>query len=374
MSVTNTGRVRLHDVRDPLAYGVLLNVWMGCGQQRRTQKGKDLRMKIIRKIMATVTAAACVVAFNTVAVSSAFAANSNGKVTVALTIIDNSDPNDPDIIANRYVTVSEGATVTDMLGEAGFTEAASLEETKTDSSAYCLTEKYSEDSLQYPQFKGMAYNSNTGMYWIDVCDGAADVDGTKTAVTSTVTNGAHYQYIYDAASYDESWNITYNFSYSDYSDLISDPLSADAVNTYCSILPKKFTKKNITYVDWYMGEIETIFNALSNAEKEKVAYDVVQLRDSIIKAQDGFALGNVAKNTTVKAKANKKVTVTLKKVTSDSGNKVRYVQKTKNAKVTVNTNGKVTVKKGLKKNVNVKVVAYCGVEATKNITIKVKAA
>ena len=76
----------------------------------------------------------------------------------------------------------------------------------------------------------------------------------------------------------------------------------------------------------------------------------------------------------MKAKANKKVTVKLKKITSTSGNKVMYFQKTKNAKVTVNTNGKITVKKGLKKNVNIKVAAYCGTEAAKTVTIKVKAA
>ncbi len=85
-------------------------------------------MKIIRKIMATATAAACVVAFNTVAVSSAFAAD-NGEVTVAITIINNDDPNDPEIFRNCYVTVSEGATVGDALYEAGFDKVDTLEET-----------------------------------------------------------------------------------------------------------------------------------------------------------------------------------------------------------------------------------------------------
>ncbi len=327
-------------------------------------------MKIIRKIVASVTAAACVVAFNTVAVSSAFAAD-NGVATVALTIIDNDDPNDPQIIRNTHVTVPEGSTVADVLDAAGFDAVESIEDTAKDPyTTYYL-------SGSYPYFNGKAMEANddgSWVYWVDLYNGEVDTTAA-TASTSTVVNGAHYQYVYDTITFDEDYNTDYSFSYSDYADLIDDPLSASKVNSLISIIPfGDLNKKNISSAAWLMDEVEEIFNGLSNREKEKVAYDVVQLRDSIIKTQDSFALANVVKTKTVKAKANKKVTVTLKKVTSDSGNKVMYSQKTKNAKVTVNKNGKITVKKGLKKTVKIKVVAYCGVEATKNITLKVKAA
>lgn len=327
-------------------------------------------MKIIRKIVASVTAAACVVAFNTVAVSSAFAAD-NGVATVALTIIDNDDPNDPQIIRNTHVTVPEGSTVADVLDAAGFDAVDSIEDTAKDPyTTYCL-------SGSYPYFNGKAMEANddgSWVYWVDLYNGEVDTTAS-TASVATVVNGAHYQYVYDTITFDEDYNTDYSFSYSDYADLIDDPLSASKVNSLISIIPfGDLNKKNISSAAWLMDEVEEIFNGLSSWEKEKVAYDVVQLRDSIIKAQDSFALADVAKTKTVKAKANKKVTKTFKKVTSDSGNKVMYSQKTKNAKVTVNKNGKITVKKGLKKTVKIKVVAYCGVEATKNITLKVKAA
>ncbi len=327
-------------------------------------------MKVIHKIVATATAAACVFAFNVVAVSSAFAATSN-TATVAITVIDNDNANDPTVLRNCYVTVSADATVADALNEAGFDKVDSIEATASDpySSYY--------SSYDYPYFNGKnmeAFDDDTYKYWIDLYDGEVDMNG-KTAVTSTVTNGAHYQYVYDVASYDAATqSIKYSFSYGDYSGLISDPLSADVVNTCCSILPKKITKKNVDDADWFMGEIETIYAALSDAEKAKVVYDIVALRDDIIRAQDAVALGKVAKTKTVKAKANKKVTVQLKKIKSANGNKVVYFQKTKNAKVTVSKAGRITVKKGLKKNVNIKVNAYCGTTASKTITIKVKAA
>ncbi len=146
------------------------------------------------------------------------------------------------------------------------------------------------------------------------------MDG-NTAVTSKVSNGAHYQYIYDAPSIDPvTQSMEYNFNYSkdDEFPYISDPLSADVVNSYCMYA------------------------------STKVKYPLIEIRDEIIRVQDSVAIDNVAKTKTVKAKANKKVTV--------------------------NTNGKITVKKGLKKNVNIKVAAYCGTEAAKTITIKVKAA
>ncbi len=326
-------------------------------------------MKIIRKIMATATAAACVVAFNTVAVSSAFAAD-NGEATVAITIINNDDPNNPEIFRNCYVTVSEGATVGDALYEAGFDKVDTLEETAENPSTTYTT------SHDYPYFNGQDYNEKTGEYWIDLYNGEVDMDG-NTAVTSKVSNGAHYQYIYDAPSIDPvTQSMEYNFNYSkdDEFPYISDPLSADVVNSYCMYASTKITKKNVEDKAIMMTEAEKVYSALSESEKAKVKYPLIEIRDEIIRVQDSVAIDNVAKTKTVKAKANKKVTVKLKKITSTSGNKVMYFQKTKNAKVTVNTNGKITVKKGLKKNVNIKVAAYCGTEAAKTITIKVKAA
>ena len=328
-----------------------------------------MRMKIIRKIMATATAAACVVAFNTVAVSSAFAAD-NGEVTVAITIINNDDPNNPEIFRNCYVTVSEGATVGDALYEAGFDKVDTLEETAENPYTTYTT------SYDYPYFNGQDYNKETGEYWIDLYNGEVDMDG-NTAVTSKVSNGAHYQYIYDAPSIDPvTQSMEYNFNYSkdDEFPYISDPLSADVVNSYCMYASTKITKKNVEDKAIMMTEAEKVYSTLSDAEKAKVKYPLIEIRDEIIRVQDSVAIDKVAKKKTVKAKANKKVTVKLKKITSTSGNKVMYFQKTKNAKVTVNTNGKITVKKGLKKNVNIKVAAYCGTEAAKTITIKVKAA
>ena len=328
-----------------------------------------MRMKIIRKIMATATAAACVVAFNTVAVSSAFAAD-NGDVTVAITIINNDDPNNPEIFRNCYVTVSEGATVGDALYEAGFDKVDTLEETAENPYTTYAT------SHDYPYFNGQDYNKETGEYWIDLYNGEVDMDN-NTAVTSKVSNGAHYQYIYDAPSIDPvTQSMEYNFNYSkdDEFPYISDPLSADVVNSYCMYASTKITKKNVEDKAIMMTEAEKVYSTLSDAEKAKVKYTLIEIRDEIIRVQDSVAIDKVAKKKTVKAKANKKVTVKLKKITSTSGNKVMYFQKTKNAKVTVNTNGKITVKKGLKKNVNIKVAAYCGTEAAKTVTIKVKAA
>ena len=330
-----------------------------------------MRMKIIRKIMATATAAACVVAFNTVAVSSAFAAD-NGEVTVAITIINNDDPNNPEIFRNCYVTVSEGATVGDALYEAGFDKVDTLEET-AENPYITYYEQYS-----YPQFNGQTTVENEDgsySYWISLYDG--DTDAGEASMTSTVTNGAHYQYIYDTASVDPvTQSVDYHFNYSkdDEFPYISDPLSADVVNSYCMYASTKITKKNVEDKAIMMTEAEKVYSTLSDAEKAKVKYPLIEIRDEIIRVQDSVAIDKVAKKKTVKAKANKKVTVKLKKITSTSGNKVMYFQKTKNAKVTVNTNGKITVKKGLKKNVNIKVAAYCGTEAAKTITIKVKAA
>lgn len=320
-------------------------------------------MKIVRKIVASVTAAACVVAFNTVAVSSAFAAD-NSEATVAITVIDNSDPNDPGIIRDCAVTVSASATVADALEAAGFTKVDTIDETKIEPyTTYCV-------SNDYPYFGGKGYDEATGNYWIDLYDGALDNDG-KTKPVTTVVNGAHYQYVYDAP--DWTAEVPYSFDYADYADLIDDPLSASYVNTCLSVLPKKFNENNISSAMNVVDYAVTIYNALSNAEKEKVIMDVIEVRDNVIRVADGFAVKTAA-NKTIKAKKNAKKTVTLKAITSVSGNKVTYHQKTKNAKVTVSKAGKVTVKKGLKKNVKIKVAAYCGVAATKNITITVKAA
>ncbi len=324
-------------------------------------------MKIVRKIVASVTAAACVVAFNTVAVSSAFAAD-NSEATVAITVIDNSDPNDPGIIRDCAVTVSASATVADALGAAGFEKVDTIDETKIDPyGTYCL-------SYDYPYFAGKGYDTTTGNYWLDVYDGELDADGSKTIVTATVVNGAHYQYIYDKANYDEATETaSYSFDYADYADLIDDPLSAAYVNTCLSVLPKKFNKNNISSALNVVNYAASVYNALSNAEKEKVIKDVIEVRDSVIRYADNLAVKTAA-DKTIKAKKNAKKTVTLKAITSASGNKVTYSQKTKNAKVTVSKTGKVTVKKGLKKTVKIKVAAYCGVAASKNITITVKAA
>ncbi len=324
-------------------------------------------MKLIRKIMATATAAACVVAFNTVAVSSAFAASSD-TATVAVTVLDIENPTDPNPLRNCYVTVSADATVADVLEEAGFDKVATAEE----SAAEPYFTYY--ESYGYPQFSGKGYNEDKNMWWIDLYNGEMDMDG-MTELSHKVVNGSHYQFIYDTAAIDPiTQSAEYNYTYGgDGPAALDDPLSANVVNNYCQYIISKTTKKNVDYKFMVMDDIENVYAVLSDAEKAKVDYDIVMVRDDLIRSADGIAV-KAAANKTVKAKKNAKKTVTLKAITSASGNKVWYMQKTKNAKVTVSKTGKITVKKGLKKTASIKVAAYCGVAATKNITIKVKAA
>ena len=110
---------------------------------------------------------------------------------------------------------------------------------------------------------------------------------------------------------------------------------------------------------------------ISSATYEK-AVATIAAADEAIATADKAAVSKV-KGKTVKAKASKKTTAKLTKVTSESGAVSTFSKTSGNAKITVSKSGKITVKKGLKKGkkYTAKVKATVGA-STKTVKVIVK--
>ena len=135
--------------------------------------------------------------------SAAWAEESEGAGTfsVALTIVDTSDPADGILYNGKVDGMTSDDTVADLLAKAGFTAAASAEETEGNDKAYF-------DSWGSPTFRGnksVQQPDGSWAYWATMFDGDS-ANYASAQLTSKLQENGRYQYIYtsDATfAYDE---------------------------------------------------------------------------------------------------------------------------------------------------------------------------
>ena len=135
--------------------------------------------------------------------SAAWAEESEGAGTfsVALTIVDTSDPADGILYNGKVDGMASDDTVADLLAKAGFTAAASAEETEGNDKAYF-------DSWGSPTFRGnksVQQPDGSWAYWATMFDGDS-ANYASAQLTSKLQENGRYQYIYtsDATfAYDE---------------------------------------------------------------------------------------------------------------------------------------------------------------------------
>ena len=135
--------------------------------------------------------------------SAAWAEESEGAGTfsVALTIVDTSDPADGVLYNGKVDGMTSDDTVADLLAKAGFTAAASAEETEGNDKAYF-------DSWGSPTFRGnksVQQPDGSWAYWATMFDGDS-ANYASAQLTSKLQENGRYQYIYtsDATfAYDE---------------------------------------------------------------------------------------------------------------------------------------------------------------------------
>ncbi len=135
--------------------------------------------------------------------------------SVALTVVDTSDPEGGVLYNGRVDGMTSGDTVADLLAEAGFSEADSAEATEGDDRAYF-------DSYGSPVFRGNKSVDNgdgTWSYWATMFDGDSAAYASAQLTSALSANG-HYQYVYTSES---------TFEYSDaisklVMDAVNDPL------------------------------------------------------------------------------------------------------------------------------------------------------
>ncbi len=135
--------------------------------------------------------------------SAAWAEESEGAGTfsVALTTVDTSDPADGVLYNGKVDGMTSDDTVADLLAKAGFTAAASAEETEGNDKAYF-------DSWGSPTFRGnksVQQPDGSWAYWATMFDGDS-ANYASAQLTSKLQENGRYQYIYtsDATfAYDE---------------------------------------------------------------------------------------------------------------------------------------------------------------------------
>ena len=124
-----------------------------------------------------------------------------GAFSVALTIVDTSDPADGILYNGKVDGMTSDDTVADLLAKAGFTAAASAEETEGNDKAYF-------DSWGSPTFRGnksVQQPDGSWAYWATMFDGDS-ANYASAQLTSKLQENGRYQYIYtsDATfAYDE---------------------------------------------------------------------------------------------------------------------------------------------------------------------------
>ena len=124
-----------------------------------------------------------------------------GAFSVALTIVDTSDPADGVLYNARVDGMTSDDTVADLLAKAGFTAAASAEETEGNDKAYF-------DSYGSPTFRGnksVEQPNGSWAYWATMFDGDS-ANYASAQLTAKLQENGRYQYIYtsDATfAYDE---------------------------------------------------------------------------------------------------------------------------------------------------------------------------
>ena len=125
--------------------------------------------------------------------SAAWAEESEGAGTfsVALTIVDTSDPADGILYNGKVDGMTSDDTVADLLAKAGFTAAASAEETEGNDKAYF-------DSWGSPTFRGnksVQQPDGSWAYWATMFDGDS-ANYASAQLTSKLQENGRYQYIY----------------------------------------------------------------------------------------------------------------------------------------------------------------------------------
>ena len=125
--------------------------------------------------------------------SAAWAEESEGAGTfsVALTIVDTSDPADGVLYNGKVDGMTSDDTVADLLAKAGFTAAASAEETEGNDKAYF-------DSWGSPTFRGnksVQQPDGSWAYWATMFDGDS-ANYASAQLTSKLQENGRYQYIY----------------------------------------------------------------------------------------------------------------------------------------------------------------------------------
>ena len=161
----------------------------------------------------------------------------------------------------------------------------------------------------------------------------------------------------------------------------ADAEAAIAVNEAIAKVPAEITAANAKEAKAAAEAAVKAYNSL-NATQQKLissadyakAVTAITAADEAVATADKAAVAKV-KGKTVKAKASKKTTAKLTKVTSESGAVSTFKKTSGNAKITVSKSGKVTVKKGLKKGkkYTAKVKATIGA-STKTVKVVVKVA
>ena len=174
-------------------------------------------------------------------------------------------------------------------------------------------------------------------------------------------------------------NTALNAATEDKTVTAADVNAAQAVTTAIAALPTEVTAANAVEAKAAAEKAIADYASLSAGAQKLVssadyakAVAAIEAADEAIATADKAAVAKV-KGKTVKAKASKKTTAKLTKVTSESGAVSTFKKTSGNAKITVSKSGKITVKKGLKKGkkYTAKVKATIGA-STKTVKVVVK--
>ncbi len=325
-------------------------------------------MRISRRIAAVGVATACVFALGAFSAASAFAAGAN-TATVGVTVIEASAGDDvADVLCNETVMLDKGATLKDALLKAGFTEVDSIDKTIN-------YKTFADSGDGHPVFAGRDSDSLAKLSWNRCVNFTSDYGGLNTKLDSVVENGSHYQFVYSEPNYTTYGFETYYFDYVDFPNLEDPMATAESFEKVINALPVTYSKDNIWDATTTMNNAKTIYYSLGTKDKRQVKkqdkINFIRLCEELEQAQDSIAIEAVA-NKTIKVKQGKRATATFDYMYSLSGSEAFFVKTSGNKKITVSSQGKITVKKGLKKGTyKAKVYVLCGTQE-KNVKIKVK--
>ncbi len=134
--------------------------------------------------------------------STAWAAEGTGSgevFSVALTVVDSTDPANGIVKNVKVDGMTADKTVADLLAAAGFASGSQEQSAANPEGTYFV-------SNGAPYFLGKGYDATAGTYWSTIFDGNVDPEGYKKAMLDAkLTANGHYQYVY---------GTEYTFSYS----------------------------------------------------------------------------------------------------------------------------------------------------------------